>query len=321
MPPLRPDQTPPRLQAPTCNPPGPKAPPCPDTDALQASFRAGVVAVDEGRRWVDSIGRVRYNIDNSDLAWSLTDAGRTVGVAEGEFNTDPESVLRATIVTTDLTAATTLLDAISEFAAQRSGRLEVWISDPTEAEVSACNATALEPNRRIHQLRIDLPLQARGDAGPGPLEAAEASDIRAFDADRDSEAILRINAAAFRWHPEQGDMSAGDLAEAMNQSWFSARGFLVAIEQGEPVGFCWTKIHHNVTPELGEIYVICVDPDHSGKGWGRQLVTAGLAHLHKRGLTVGMLYVESDNKAALRMYESLGFVVHHTDWRFEPAAT
>jgi mycothiol synthase len=67
---------------------------------------------------------------------------------------------------------------------------------------------------------------------------------------------------------------------------------------------------------LGEIYVIAVDPDRAGKGLGRSLTVAGLQHLAKLGTSVGMLYVDNQNRAALNMYISLGFVSHHQQCAF-----
>jgi mycothiol synthase len=43
---------------------------------------------------------------------------------------------------------------------------------------------------------------------------------------------------------------------------------------------------------------------------------AGLAYLRERGVRQAMLYVESDNTAALRTYHKLGFTHHHTDVEF-----
>jgi mycothiol synthase len=68
---------------------------------------------------------------------------------------------------------------------------------------------------------------------------------------------------------------------------------------------------------LGEIYVIAVDPDVTGRGLGRDLTQAGLDHLADRGLTVGMLYVEDDNEAALGLYRQMGFHTHQEDIFFE----
>jgi mycothiol synthase len=81
-------------------------------------------------------------------------------------------------------------------------------------------------------------------------------------------------------------------------------------------GFCWTKIHADHDPPLGEIYVIAADPqrpDRSEEHLGRRLVTAGLDHLHRQGLNTGMLYVDANNTRAVKLYVDMGFVVNHLD--------
>ncbi len=75
---------------------------------------------------------------------------------------------------------------------------------------------------------------------------------------------------------------------------------------------------------MGEIYVIGVDPDFQGRGWGRALTRAGLDWLARAGLSVGMLYVDAANEAAIALYRSLGFTEDHTDrayWRVVEPST
>ena len=59
-----------------------------------------------------------------------------------------------------------------------------------------------------------------------------------------------------------------------------------------------------------------VDPSAQGTGLGGALTLAGLRHLHARGLRQVLLYVESDNDAAVRVYRKLGFTVRHSDVLF-----
>ena len=107
-------------------------------------------------------------------------------------------------------------------------------------------------------------------------------------------------------------MTPEDLAAKQAEPWYDPEGFLLLEETDADgneaiIGFCWTKVHAGEKPPLGEIYAIAVDPEHHGRGLGRELSLAGLAHLASRGLRQAILYVESDNKPARKMYGALGF--------------
>jgi mycothiol synthase len=61
-------------------------------------------------------------------------------------------------------------------------------------------------------------------------------------------------------------------------------------------------------PALGEIYITAVDQEYSGRGIGKLLTITALNYLEYQGLRDVMLYVDFDNKTALHLYQSLGFI-------------
>jgi mycothiol synthase len=100
-----------------------------------------------------------------------------------------------------------------------------------------------------------------------------------------------------------------DLENRMAEPWFDPNGFFLAIEDRKIVGFCWTKIHNDFVNQdpIGELYVIGVDPSHSGKGIGRAICTEGLIYLKEQRIKSAILYVDDDNEAGKGLYKSLGF--------------
>ena len=143
--------------------------------------------------------------------------------------------------------------------------------------------------------------------------------IRTFIPDLDNQAFLSLNNKVFANYPDQGGWSEDDLKVRLNEEWFDEKGFFVAEDKGELIGFCWTKIHgahtHSRNGEdddhghdaLGEIYVLAVNPDYKGQGVGRDLTITGLNYLKYQGLNNVMLYVGVENKPAFNLYKSLGF--------------
>jgi mycothiol synthase len=155
-----------------------------------------------------------------------------------------------------------------------------------------------------------------------PLAAPELPDgirLRPFVVGADEAEFLRVNNAAFDWHPEQGgwDLDQVKLREA--EPWFDPEGFLLAVDDEDRLlGFHWTKVHaHDGNGRdhepIGEVYVLGVDPAARGMRLGSALTLAGLQHLRDRGLRQVMLYVEGDNDAAVRVYRDLGFTRWDTD--------
>jgi mycothiol synthase len=164
--------------------------------------------------------------------------------------------------------------------------------------------------RELLQLHTDplteLPL-------PAP-EAPAGTAIRPFRPG-DEDAWLRVNNAAFDWHPEQGRQTRADIDAIVASPGFSPEDVIIAEHDGRVVGFHQLKLHrdHPSGAVTGEVYVIGVDPRVHARGLGRALTVAGMHRLRDIGAEVIELYVESDNAPARRLYESLGFthiIVH-----------
>jgi mycothiol synthase len=201
--------------------------------------------------------------------------------------------------------------ALDAVATEGGGTARLWVRHGDAAGRAAAEALGFDEERALHQLRRSL-----------PVDLPWSIDVRPFVVGQDEQAWLEVNNRAFDWHPEQGGWTLEDLRERMAEPWFDPRGFLLHEEGGRLLGFCWTKEHRDIDPPLGEIYVIAADPAAGRKALGKELTLAGLDHLHRRGLGIGMLYVDGGNARGMAMYDRLGFTVHHTDvsWTIEVAA-
>jgi mycothiol synthase len=183
----------------------------------------------------------------------------------------------------------------------------VWAHGNLEPARATAAALDLVAARELLQMRRplrDLP----------PVKAADGVLLRTYAGPEDDAELLRVNNAAFSWHPEQGGWTDADVAERRGESWFDPEGLFLAFDSdsGALLGFHWTKVHG---PELGEVYVVGVDPAAQGRGLGATLTLVGLHHLTDR-LGAGAevtLYVEADNSAAVKTYERLDFTVFSAD--------
>ncbi|MEE2854108.1 MAG: mycothiol synthase [Actinomycetota bacterium] len=194
--------------------------------------------------------------------------------------------------------------------------------DPARATASALGLAAVRELMQMRRSLRDLP-----DTVPQP----PGVKIRTYAGAADDAELLRVNNAAFSYHPEQGGWTDVELAERRNEPWFDPAGLFLAFDDsggeqaGTLLGFHWTKVHLD-QPGLGEVYVVGVDPSAQGRGLGQALTAVGIDWLGSRLADAPeptvMLYVESDNVAAVRTYQRLGFTVHSVDTAYAvvPAA-
>jgi mycothiol synthase len=216
-----------------------------------------------------------------------------------------------------------LLDRVLQQAGDRV--LHVWAHGDLPGSAELLSSRRFTRDRVLLQMRRDL-----GGLDPDPKPALpDDVTVHPFRPGRDEGAWLRVNARAFAAHPEQGSWTPEDLRLREAEPWFDPAGFLLAWrgdadDGGVLLGSHWTKTHPpgDVADEaVGEVYVLGIDPDAQGLRLGRALTDLGLAHLRGRGLGQVLLYVEEDNEAAVRLYESRGFRRFAVDvsWRRDPS--
>ena len=204
--------------------------------------------------------------------------------------------------------------ALMRAAVERSSvPVRVWAHGTLPA------AKALAAKFGLRAVR-ELVLMRRPLAGVTHPDVPRGVSIRTYSGSHDDPELLRVNNAAFSWHPEQGGWTDSDLAERFAEPWFDPRGLFLAFdERGALRGFHWTKVHDD---RLGEVYVLGVDPAAQGRGLGRVLTAVGLDHLRQRlgseDQSAVILYAESDNVAAIKTYESLGFRRSSIDTAYMP---
>lgn len=207
-------------------------------------------------------------------------------------------------------------------AAKTDGRNQFWAHGTLEPARATAAALGLIPVRELVQMRRSL-----RDL-PGPVPPVAGVEIRTYRGSADDAELLRVNNAAFAQHPEQGGWTDADLAERRGEPWFDPAGLFLAFgapdgdEAGRLLGFHWTKVHLD-RPGLGEVYVVGVDPSAQRRGLGQALTAIGIESLGRRladsAEPTVMLYVESDNVAAVRTYERLGFHTYSVDTAYAVA--
>ncbi len=198
------------------------------------------------------------------------------------------------------------LDARREVAARMrraiagagGGTVDWWVFDATDDDDRLAGELGFSVDRDLWQMHRPL-----------PAERHSTVETRAFVVGQDEAAWLAVNNRAFAGHAEQSDWTVEELQRRIAMAWFDPAGFLLHERDGVLAAYCWTKMHGQV----GEIYVIGVDPAFQGLGLGSELTLAGLESLHDRGAVEGMLYVDGDNRPAQTTYERLGFTVTRRD--------
>jgi mycothiol synthase len=286
---------------------------------IELSWRAGLapVEVDEARAFAAAVaGADGTEPFSEDALLHLADPGtaqlvaRDAGELVGFAHLDPDGPAAELAVRPDRRRAGLGGRMAAEVLERGGGELRVWAHGEHPGAVALAERFGLRKVRELWQMRRDL-----GEPFPEP-RFPDGVRLRGFVVGQDEDEFLRVNNAAFAWHPEQGGWDVEQVRLREAEAWFDPAGFLLAVDADDRLlGYHWTKVHPAAgdTPAMGEVYVLGVDPSAQGRHLGGALTAAGLAYLRDRGLPTVLLYVEGDNAAAIRVYEKLGFTRWSTD--------
>ncbi len=166
-------------------------------------------------------------------------------------------------------------------------------------------------------------------ATPVASAASPANGPRPINLAKDTRQVLDLLDLTFGpLHGPRGQRVLSDRVNIAYASSFSMRLNMVA--RGFVSGFVWEergKIIGNVSllssevPRRFLIANVAVHPDYRRRGIAVALMQEALQHIHNQGGQSVMLQVESDNAAAITLYQGLGFTILGTMNRWETNAS
>lgn len=120
-----------------------------------------------------------------------------------------------------------------------------------------------------------------------------------------------------------GRISLRERLEEIFDRHYAVKGrriWIARAADGTSIGLVWIQPGRHPITERPEFIVInlAVEEAQRGKGVGRQLMQHARAYAETQGITRLRLFVSSENAAALKLYESLGFAERTREmvWQF-----
>ncbi len=208
-----------------------------------------------------------------------------------------------------------LAKELSYYAIQRATELGVRVAhvNITQDNVAAKNLLSklgFGPVRRFFELRLQVP---KAHLSEVERTALLYHHLQYGEEDKLAQIQNRSFADTWGYNPNTTE----EIVYRVNLSNCSPRDIILAIEEDKPIGYCWTRIKMEGGVSNGQIYMLGVDPDHRGRGIGKLLLLAGLSYLKSRGVAVVELTVDSQNRVACALYESVGFKTSSTTLWYE----
>ncbi len=168
--------------------------------------------------------------------------------------------------------------------------------------------------RRFFELRLDMTKVSWEDVAQTALGCPH---LQRGEEDK----LAQIQNRSFAEHWGYNPNTVEEIIYRTNLSNSSPEDVVLTYDGDKVTGYCWT----GVTPEgeattgerRGRIFMLGVEPDYRGKGVGKRVLLAGLAHLKSKGLRVAELTVDSENETACALYRSVGFEIQTSSLWYE----
>lgn len=195
--------------------------------------------------------------------------------------------------------------------------LRAWAHGENPAATRLLQGAGFHEARTLLRMTLDVSLLSQAVAAARALP--EGFEVRGFDGTNPqlADEWVRVNAAAFADHPEQGKMTRQDFDALTREPWFEPDDLRLAFSaDGRLAAFAWVKTTQADTKTETELYALGVAPAHAGIGLGAAMLGETFRQMATHRPERISLYVEADNAQALPLYERAGFVVDQrsTQW-------
>ena len=216
-----------------------------------------------------------------------------------------------------------LAKELLSFAMHRAKELQAKVAHvniPEDSVVakSVLSRLGFEYVRRFLELRLDISKVPWQDTDPAALGCRH---LQRGEEDKLTQIQNRSFAGIWGYNPNTVEA----ITYRINLSNCSPEDVVLTLDREKVIGYCWTEITYEVEAGIGKrkgrIFMLGVEPDYQGMGVGKRVLLAGLAQLKSKGLRVAELTVDSENKAACALYQSVGFEVRTSSLWYEKVIT
>ena len=186
----------------------------------------------------------------------------------------------------------------------RAKKAHVSIRSAKLAEAELLSSLGFNEVRRYYEFRLDV--------SEVNLESADRlnSACRHLEAGGE-ERLVQIQNRCFAGTWGYNPNAIEDIAWRLGVKGNSPDDVIFRWDDNKLIGYCWTVPDSgrdsSTGRSKGRIYMLGVDPDFRNRGLGRELLRAGLLYLKNKGRESIDITVDSENKAAVGLYESEGF--------------